>query len=636
MTANLIHTIPGGYTAVPFPGQGASALRLCLLISANQKPERLVPLSAGALARSYLGCVVDAEDRLQQWLVIEFQSAPAVPSPRIADRLNNQSLDDLWNIACAGARAAYPHFIATQWEQSHPLPLALNPQTGALEYFSVAGIERLELCTDTAQLAQARLPDYAAGHLRYLMGRRPDGQLQFLPAEPITDEPGQSITELMQAANLLPINPGCRFIRCRAAAPIDLASIADVLGGAPWSGIKAGAEIVDPGALSEIVADRSADETSTSLFLGRHGRWGRAVEGLHLKIKMLADMASATRHLLATTHRPMLNLSLSSFAAQVSSPAVGLPFLWTVEVGLVDGGIAVPIQLGQGMSELFTPAVRLPNSIFQPQRTGGNSASGAAEFRLRSVEMDGADGAIVDGTIAKAQVDIKPGSAVSIRLAISGREVMLHGSLSPGTGPLEWKFRGAPGAGGRDLAELLATSAGVVFSAVWLEAWENYDAAYDMYALTVCFCRVLFGGSALPLPAIIDDLHALAHLVASQEANESTGLLALVTEDDRFKKSLGVENVFLDPQLREAAAEMIPMDVWRKVLTLLLRMLPGVMPDAFVRGYGTIKGKGQATPFDALCDAWVSLLVQTRSLILIDWRMNREIHAAIRRVATGI
>lgn len=636
MTANLIHTVPENYLAVPFPGQGSSPLKLCLIVSAHDKPERLVPLSAGAFTRSYLGCLVDAQQRLVQWLVIEFQSDPTAPSPCIADRLNNQSLDEIWEISCDGAHAVYPYFIATQWEKSHPPPLALNTQTGTLEYFSIDGLDRLELCTDTAQLAKAGLPNYASDHVRHLMGHRSDGQLDFIPAEPVADTSAQSITELMLAGNLLPINPGCHFIRCRTAAPMDIASLADVLGGAPWGGIKVGKEIIDPGTLTQILADRFTDETSTSLFLGRHGRWGRAVEGLHLKIKMLADMASAIRRLLSTTHRPMLNLSLSSFAAQVSSPSVGLPFLWTVEVGLIDGGIAVPIQLGQGTSELFTPAVRLPSSIFQPQRNGQISASGVAEFRLRSVEMDGTDRAIVDGTIGKAQVDIKPESVVSIRLAISGRELLLHGSVSAGTGPLEWRFRGAPGTAGKETAELLTSSAGVVFSEVWLDAWENYDAAYDMYALAVCFCRVLFGGSANTLPAIVDDLHALAHLMASQKANQGTDLLMLVTENERFKKSFGIENVFLDTQLREAAAEMIPMEIWRKILTLLLRMLPGVMPDAFVRRYGAIKGRGQATAFDAMGEAWVRLLVQTRSLILIDWRMNREIHAAIRRVATGI
>ncbi len=68
MIANLIHTMPEHYTAVPFPGQGASPLRLCLMVSAHEKAERLLPLSAGAFAQSYLGCLVDAQQRLQQWL----------------------------------------------------------------------------------------------------------------------------------------------------------------------------------------------------------------------------------------------------------------------------------------------------------------------------------------------------------------------------------------------------------------------------------------------------------------------------------------------------------------------------------------------------------------------------------------
>jgi hypothetical protein len=339
---------------------------------------------------------------------------------------------------------------------------------------------------------------------------------------------------------------------------------------------------------------------------------------------------------MATTHRPILNLTLSSFAADVSSPSVGLPFLWTVKVGLVDSGIAVPIQLGSAASNLFTPALHLPNSVYQPQRMGRGRTSGVAEFRVRSVEVDPSDHVMVEGAIAGADVDIQTESAVSIRLALSGREVTLHGSVSPGAGPLEWRFRGEPGTAGKEIAALWKASAGVVVSQVWLDVSENHDAAYDMYALAVCFCRVLLGGSPNPLPAIIDDLHALAQLAAAPKQNQVGDLIALVNENERFKKSFGVENVFLDPQLKQAAAEMIPVDIWRKVLTVLLRMLPGVMPDAFVRRYGALKGGGQSVYFDALYEELVALLVQTRSLILIDWRMNREIHAVIRRVATGI
>jgi len=636
MTDDVTKLLPQGYLAVPFPGQMSSPIRLCLVISADEKPDRLVPLSAGAFTQSYLGCLIDADEQLQDWIVIELQSVPTDISPLVTDRMNNHSLDEAWQISSRGMNACRSYHIATPWEQHHPPPLAFNPQTKTLEYFCLEGAEPPSLCTDDAQLAAAGLPGYAGSRRRYLTVLRQDGRREFIPGDTDRDQSGPSIVELMRGSNLVPVNPACRLIRCRKAAPLDAGSLADVLGGAQWSGIKAGTHTVDIAQLSQILSDRTAEETSSSLFLGRHGRWGRTVESLHLKIKMLSDMACSVRTMLATSRRPMLNLSLASFAVHFSPPTVGLPFLWTAMVGLVDGGIAVPMELGSGDSQLFLPAVRLPNSIYQPQRVGQGRISGEAEFRLRSVDASSTNGTMVDATIAKAEVGLHEGAAVSIRLPLSGREIMLHGSVSPGAGPQDWRFRGGPGCQDDDVASVLQASAGVVFTRVWLDVWENHDAAYDMYALAVCFCRVLLGGSTNTLPAIIDDLHALAHAVVSDKQQQGDNLLRLITEDPRFKQSFGIENLFLDPLLRESAAEMIPMEIWRKTLNMLLRMLPGVMPDAYVRRYGIIKGRGQSVCFDALCDTLTGLLVQTRSLILIDWRMNREIHAVIRRVAAGI
>ena len=633
MTQHLMNKMPDGFFAAPFPEQVGAPLRLCLVISKQDKSERLLPLSVSAVSRAFLGCLVDAADQVREWLAVEFQTQPAESAPPAVDRLTNRALDDLWkssiNVADGNA------FIAMGWERRHPPPLALNRRNGSLEYFSIEGCVP-HLCTDDAVLAAAGLPVYSGGSARFLVVERTGAGPEFIPTQNAGDSP-RSIAELMAAHELLPINPGCHFIRCRSAAPVDLPSLADVFGGAPWTGLKAGRDIVDVGSLTSILSDRDLDPTSSSLFLARHGNWGKAVEGLHLKLKMLYDMAVEVRSTLARTHRPILNLSLDSFSLRVSSPSVGLPFLWTVQVQLIDAGIAMPLNLADGATEIFTPAVRLAGSVYQPQQSPPSATGGHADFRLRRVDAADASRLVAEGTLLSKEIQIPAHAVLSVRLTVSGRELALQGTAVRGTAPTEWSFTGYVEPQSTDVVALLKAAEGTVYNNIWLDIRHNHDAAYDLYALAVCFTRLLLGGSANPLPALIDDLHALAHQLAGIEPAARPGLLVqFITENDRFKTSFGVENAFVDPQLKEAASEMIPLDIWCKLLDLLMRMLPGALPDAFVTGYGGIRGKNQAACFEGLCAALLSLLVQTRSLILIDWRMNWEIHAVIRRVATGI
>ena len=141
------------------------------------------------------------------------------------------------------------------------------------------GAAPLRLCTDGAKLAAAGLPDYAGSAARYVAVDRPDAPTEFIATEAPAAEGAKSLIDMMQERDYLPINPGCRFVRCRIAAPIDPTSLADIFGGAPWSGLRAGKDLVDAGALVQLTTDRAIEPTSSSLFLGRHGQWGRTIEG---------------------------------------------------------------------------------------------------------------------------------------------------------------------------------------------------------------------------------------------------------------------------------------------------------------------------------------------------------------------
>jgi len=68
---------------------------------------------------------------------------------------------------------------------------------------------------------------------------------------------------------------------------------------------------------------------------------------------------------------------------------------------------------------------------------------------------------------------------------------------------------------------------------------------------------------------------------------------------------------------------------------MIVRLFPGMGPDSVCENYGDAPIGGIHKVFDRLANDLEALLVQTRSLIVIDWRFNREIHAVIRRHLIG-
>jgi hypothetical protein len=84
------------------------------------------------------------------------------------------------------------------------------------------------------------------------------------------------------------------------------------------------------------------------------------------------------------------------------------------------------------------------------------------------------------------------------------------------------------------------------------------------------------------------------------------------------------------------ALDLVPLSLWSAVLATIARMLPGVGPDSTCRNYGDARGGGLHLVFERAQRDLSALLRRTRSLIVIDWSDNREVHAVIRQFATGV
>ena len=71
-------------------------------------------------------------------------------------------------------------------------------------------------------------------------------------------------------------------------------------------------------------------------------------------------------------------------------------------------------------------------------------------------------------------------------------------------------------------------------------------------------------------------------------------------------------------------------------LAALIAMFPGAGPDSERADFADTHGGGIHGVFDRAIRELNALLVRTRSLILVDWRYNRQVHAAIRKYLVGM
>ena len=68
---------------------------------------------------------------------------------------------------------------------------------------------------------------------------------------------------------------------------------------------------------------------------------------------------------------------------------------------------------------------------------------------------------------------------------------------------------------------------------------------------------------------------------------------------------------------------------------MVARMFPGVGRDSACADLGDARHGGLHAVYDAVRADLDRLLIRTRSLIVIDWKFNREVHSVIREFGAG-
>jgi hypothetical protein len=649
--AGSVREIPDGYVAIPIGAeQMASPLRVCVLARCEPDPVagHIVVLRDLIDAHVLLGCVLDAGGQIQQWVEVWVQNLDALANTVTACReaLSNKILDDRWQRhyqlmqEVDGAAV-----VTTGFEAVHPLPafLDLSKLEPVHPVDGVTGAPWI-LCQDDALLGRKGLPPYNTTLHRYLYLPKEGEEALFVPVTPEApmNSSTRSLADVMRDyRGVVPLNPAGGLMLVRKFNPVGYEAFVDLLSGGSWDGVLHGRTPVVAG-----VGPRDLNETDPGLplggrlFMGAHGRWGRIVETLHLKFRLLADAVAAVRAAALQHQRPLLNLCAESFQVELGQAGRGLPFLWTARGVLADPGDAVALPIVASDTRYYLRAGGGAISVYRPASAGA-VVRGRGTVRIRQVVLGTRDQTVIEGTFeTQEKIDTGHMDLLWMRVNLAQGRMDLYAYLDResalATG--EIRFRTV----GQRLREAevatLRSAEGVPLRDTPFEIVPLLSTPCDLYSLGVLAVRTLLVNSKTTLPVALDELLSLAHQVAVDYDGStpmSRRVQRLFDGDKRWVMSLGPQRLTHDEVAPEDAFDLVPTDLWWDTLGMIVRMFPGIGPDSTCRDFGDAPVGGLHRIFERALSDLDSLLLRTRSLIVIDWRFNREIFAVIRGHLTG-
>ena len=638
--------LPADYRAIPVNecDQGAP-LRLCVLVRQTPDPAagHFVTLRDLHDAMVYLGCVTDAAGSVREWVELWVQSVDGLEAclPAQRETFSNHALDTRWARNAQLLRELNPGgFLGTGWETDHPLPTFLDLAGGAPVHPGDGnGSGRWTLCRADELLTTAGLPAYSTSLVRYLYQPAAGKESKFVPM--VAGAPQSAATTTTSAMlgktdHHLPFNPQGGLMLATGLCPIGLEDYIDLLGGKPWKGIEHGRKHLTFDGPYRALEDWNEKEQSPAhLFLGAQGRAGRFVEVLHLKLQLLAEMVRQVRTCVSDLQLPFLNLAGDSFRIRLGQGGVGLPLFWTQTCLLAKPSDAYALPVETSDFRYFIRARVSGASIYLPEGVA-DSLQGTASVRLRKVLPPDQDRTILEGTlVTDEKLSSSPNDLVWVRLPLPSGRVDLYGHLYAGEGaaPGEARFRTVPQRLPENVVAALRAAEGVAFARSAFEIVPLLSTPCDLYSLGVLAARTLLVDDETSLAVALDEILSLGRQVAADHKPEvplSERIRSVFEKDKRHSAALGPHRLTRQDNEAAEAFQWIPPELWYDTLGLIIRLFPGLGPDSVCRDFGDVPALALETVFNQPLEALEKLLIRSRSLILIDWNLNREVHTAIK------
>src|SRR5882724_3153096 len=638
--------VPEGYSAIPvLQSETSGTVRLCVL--ARQMPDpvagHLVLLRDLPDAMVYLGCLVDAGGRLREWVELWVQNVDGLESslPALRESFSNHSLDQRWANAAKSFATLNPRgFIHTGWETKHPLPTFLD-LSRQQPVHPGSGDNRWQLCQDDQALQSAGLPTYGTSLFRYLYqpAAKDTGFVPVVagaPATPVTHPLAEAFKDSQSQVSL---NPQAGLLMAQNFAPLGFEDYVDLLGGKGWKGIEHGKRMLNFNGVYRTLDDwNQMQQSGSHLFLGGQGRAGRFVESFHLKLQLLVEVLTSVRAFVEQQQLPFLNLASDSFRVSLNEVGAKLPFLWTANGVLVKPSQAFALPVESSDFRYFIRARAGGTSIYHPEGLNASLQSNGS-VRIRKVLPPDQGRTLLEGTLVmQERISVSPHDLLWIRLPLPAGRVDLYGHLytTDGLAQGEARFRTVPQVLAPDIDAALRAAEGVSFARSPFEVVPLLSTPCDMYALGVLAVRTFLVNPQNTLAVALDEVLSLARQAATNYKAESplaARIGSIMTDDPRFAKSLAPHRLVQEPMEPMTAFELLPREMWYHTLAAIVRLFPGLGPDSYCKDFGDAPSLALEVIFNKPLEDFEKLLVRSRSLVVIDWNANREVHSAIRDVS---
>jgi len=630
--------IQQGYRVIALEPDASSALRLGLIVKDLPDPVGglLISLGETSDASVYLGCVTDAAGHVREWLEVWVQNLENLEKrfPSHVPLFCNEVLDQQWTKRAERWQAAAPdHFIAAGWETLHPLPLFLGLTLESTSHpIDAETGERWRLATDDAALTAAGLPPYRTTLFRYLTsgGEKP----RFIPITQGAPENERTVNLKTALGNIIPINPGGGLIMVRTLALLELADWFSILSGGTWRGIEHGKKPFKPEGVYRTLQNQEAMRQGSGHFLlASQGRAGRMLETFHLKLQTICATLALVRDWVAREQLPFLNLRSESFRVRLGETDAQLPFLWNSSTTLAFTGEAIALPVETTDVRFFASPDVGGTSIYRPVESA--AVRGTGTLRVREVVMGQNDTCVLEGTLTtQERVTIAANDLLCLHVALPSGRVNLYGrwDASEALSSNELRFRTFPGV----LSPAVLTSlreTGVAIPHVMFETLPVLSTPCDLHALGVIAVEgLLASGGGLTLPKALDEVFSLAAKVTEKSADVSqlpATIRTILQEDPRWQANLGPHRLLQDALSPEDAELLFPADLWWTTIAIIMRCFPGLLPGSYCHDLGDAPALALEKVFEKPLSHFENLLLRSRSLILIDWNMNREIRSVV-------
>jgi len=644
--ADPVNQIPEGYRAIPIHGSGPeSVLRLCVLVKTTADPAagHLVLLRSLPDALVYLGCVADMAGRAREWIELWVQNVDGLAGAfaTFRENISNPNLDQRWSQRAETLRALDPEgFLQTGYESVHPLPLFLDIAKGlAVHVGDTDPGTHWELCRDDGLLETAGLPAFSKSVFRYLYQPSAGKEARFIPV--VSGAPENGATTMLDSIvtgrqKLIPFNPQGGLIMASSFCPFGIEDYVDLLGGKPWQGVEHGKSRLHVDSAFRPLEDWDlAQQSGAFLFMGPQGRAARFLEVFHLKLQLLHEAFRLVKTCVGREKTPFLNLSADSFRVRVSKAGNALPFLWSARTVLAKPGQACALPLKGSDLTYFLRAGAAGTSIYFPEGLG-TYVQGTGSVRIRKILPPQDGGAVLEGTlVAQERMTVSPHDLLSFQLPLQSGRLDLCGHLysEEGLAQGEARFRTVPQKFSKAVAAALQAAEGVSFARAPFEIVPLLSTPCDLYSLGVLTARVLLVNNNTTLPQALDEVLSLARQVAVEynaETELGARIQSIFDRDARYPASLGPQRLTNEPLDPAAAFHRVPPELWWNTLALVISQFPHIGPDSICRDFADVPPLAMELVFDKPIAALEKLLTQTRSLLFLDWNLNREIQSAIR------